>query len=178
MVESSVTSGVDPREIQTQYEGAVAYMQKTLKARADAKRGFGARLADKMTSGFGSMPFLVINCIWFVVWIAVNLGFVPGVPAFDPFPFGLLTMIVSLEAIILAIIVLISQNRAARIADLREEVTLKVEEIGERETTKLLLLVVRLLENQGVDLTQDQELSTMLEPTDTEQITSELENEM
>lgn len=152
MAESSMTSGEDPILGKAQSEGAIASMQKTLKARANAKRGFAARRADQMTAGFGSMPFLAVNCAWSAVWIVVNLGFVPAARALDPFPFGLLTMIVSLEAIILAIVVLISQNRAPRIADLREEVALQVEEVGERETTKLLLLVVRLLEEQDVDL--------------------------
>ncbi len=124
------------------------------------------------------MPFLVVNCLWFVVWIVVNLGLIPSLPVFDPFPFGLLTMIVSLEAIILAIIVLISQNRAARIADLREEVALQVEEISEHEITKLLELMVKLLQKQGIDISQDEELREMLEPTDTEKLTQVLEEEV
>jgi uncharacterized membrane protein len=161
-----------------QYRTTIASMRKSLKARADAKRGLAARLADSMTRGFGSMPFLVVNCLWFVVWIVVNLGLIPSLPVFDPFPFGLLTMIVSLEAIILAIIVLISQNRAARIADLREEVALQVEEISEHEITKLLELMVKLLQKQGIDISQDEELREMLEPTDTEKLTQVLEEEV
>ena len=178
MAESSVRTEADPVEDKKHYRDTIASMQRSVKSRANAKRGLAARLADQMTSGFGSMPFLVVNCLWFGAWIVINLGLVPGLPALDPFPFGLLTMIVSLEAIILAIVVLISQNRAARIADLREEVALQIEEIGERETTKLLALVARLLEKQGVDLSQDQELSAMLLPTDSEQIAQELESEV
>lgn len=156
----------------------IAALKQSLKARANARRSFAARLADRLTVGFGSMLFLLVNCIWFAVWIVVNLGWIPGVPAFDPFPFGLLTMIVSLEAIILAIIVLISQNRAARIAELREEVALQVEEISEREITKLLELMVQLLEKQDVDMSQDSELRTMLQPTDTDKLTEVLEKEV
>jgi uncharacterized membrane protein len=161
-----------------QYEDSIADVRSSLKARADAKRSLSARLADRMTAAFGSMPFLVANCVWFAAWMAINLELVPGVPTFDPFPFGLLTMIVSLEAIILAIVVLISQNRAARIADLREEVALQVEEISEQEVTKLLRLMVRLMQKQGIDLSQDQELWKMLEPTDTDKITEILEEEV
>jgi uncharacterized membrane protein len=83
-----------------------------------------------------------------------------------------------LEAIILAIIVLISQNRAARIADLREEVALQVEEISEQEVTKLLELMVQLLEKHGIDTSQDEELREMLEPTDTEKLAEVLEDEV
>jgi uncharacterized membrane protein len=65
------------------------------------------RLADRITAFSGSMRFVGLHVVWFIVWIAVNLF---G-PSFDPFPFGLLTMIVSLEAIFLSTFVLISQNR-------------------------------------------------------------------
>src|SRR5947209_2169718 len=68
------------------------------------------RIADWISWFSGSMHFLLLNAGWFVVWIAVNVWPL-GVPQFDPFPFGLLTMIVSLEAIFLSCFVLISQNR-------------------------------------------------------------------
>lgn len=71
------------------------------------------RLADGAAAFSGSISFLVVHMVWFAAWIAVNLDFVPGLVAFDPFPFGLLTMIVSLEAIFLSCMVLISQNRQA-----------------------------------------------------------------
>jgi uncharacterized membrane protein len=161
-----------------QFENSIATIRRSLKARANEKSGIAERLADQMTLGFGSMVFLTINCIWFLVWMVINLGWVPAFPPFDPFPFGLLTMIVSLEAIILAIIVLISQNRAARIADLREEVALQVEEISEQEVTKILELLVQLLDSQGIDLAKDKELQTMLQPTDTDTLTEALEKEV
>ena len=66
------------------------------------------RIADAMTAFSGSMAFVVVHAVWFAVWIVANL--VLARP-FDAFPFGLLTMIVSLEAIFLSTFVLISQNR-------------------------------------------------------------------
>lgn len=161
-----------------QFEDAIEDIRMSLKARANEKSGRAEKLADKLTMVFGSMPFLLINCIWFAIWILLNVGLIPGVPIFDPFPFGFLTMIVSLEAIILAIIVLISQNRAARIADLREEVALQVEEISEQEITKILEILMKLSAVQGVDLTDDKELYTMLRPTDTEKLAETLEKEV
>jgi uncharacterized membrane protein len=178
MTEQNAGPRAEPVARRRRYESSIASVRRSLKARSDAKRTRAARLADWLTTFFGSMPFLAGNCIWFAAWIAVNTGLVPGVPAFDPFPFGLLTMIVSLEAIILAIVVLISQNRAARTADLREEVALQVEEISEQEVTKLLALMVALLEKNGIDLAHDRELWDMLEPTDMEQITDQLEEEV
>jgi CRP/FNR family cyclic AMP-dependent transcriptional regulator len=84
------------------------------------------RVADWIAWFSGSMPFLLINLIWFVTWIALNTIILPRDPAtgergFDPFPFGLLTMIVSLEAIFLSCFVLISQNRQAEKDRVRAE---------------------------------------------------------
>jgi uncharacterized membrane protein len=93
------------------------------------------RVADWIAWFSGSMPFLAINLVWFVSWITLNTLILPqnpdGTRGFDPFPFGLLTMIVSLEAIFLSCFVLISQNRQAekdRVrADIEYEVNIKAE---------------------------------------------------
>jgi uncharacterized membrane protein len=88
------------------------------------------RAVDWISWFAGSMWFLAITTVWFVAWILVNM--LPlGVPQFDPYPFGLLTMITSLEAIFLSCFVLISQNRQAekdRVrADIEYEVNIKAE---------------------------------------------------
>lgn len=87
--------------------------------------------ADWIADFSGSMPFLMGNAILFLVWIVLNIDIIPGLKSFDPFPFGLLTMAVSLEAIFLSIFVLISQNRQAqkdRIrSDIEYDVNLKAE---------------------------------------------------
>ncbi len=150
----------------------------SVKGRADEKRKLSERIADALTLGFGSMAFLVLNVVWFVVWIVINVGLIPGIEPFDPFPFGFLTMVVSLEAIALAIIVLMSQNRAAKIADLREEVDLQVDMMAEQELTKLLQLVTMLAEKQGIDLRHDEELQEMVQPSDHSQIEQALEQEV
>ena len=75
--------------------------------RARRRASASLRIADAITAFSGSMRFVVLHVIWFGAWILVNLS----VLRFDPFPFGLLTMLVSLEAIFLSTFVLISQNR-------------------------------------------------------------------
>ena len=80
------------------------------------------RLADAITTFAGSMNFAYIHSGWFAVWLFVNLGAIGAAAVFDPFPFGLLTMIVSLEAIFLSTFVMISQNRQAARADIRSEI--------------------------------------------------------
>src|SRR3990167_9626504 len=89
-------------------------------AKALRSRSVLTQLADYLTAIFGSTTFLFLNALFFTLWIAVNLGKIPGVPVFDPYPFGLLTMIVSLEAIFLSIFVLVSQNRSSYVNALRE----------------------------------------------------------
>jgi CRP/FNR family cyclic AMP-dependent transcriptional regulator len=88
------------------------------------------KIADWIAWFSGSMPFLIINAAWFIVWISLNT--LPlGITTFDPYPFGLLTMIVSLEAIFLSCFVLVSQNRQAekdRVrSDIEYEVNIKAE---------------------------------------------------
>jgi uncharacterized membrane protein len=79
------------------------------------------RVADRITSFAGSLNFVYIHTFWFGVWVAVNVGMFGASLKFDKFPFGLLTMIVSLEAIFLSTFVMVSQNRQAARADIRAE---------------------------------------------------------
>ena len=80
------------------------------------------RLADRITAFAGSLRFVYIHTAWFAVWIAINVGAIGVAREFDKFPFGLLTMVVSLEAIFLATFVMITQNRQGRRADIRSQI--------------------------------------------------------
>ena len=158
-----------------------AKQQKTiesLKARADAKRTFTDRIADLLTQKFGTFTFLVVNAVFFFIWLVWNTGLVPGLKPIDPFPFGLLTTVVSLEAIFLAIIVLISQNRAGKIAELREEVDLYINTYAENEITKVIYLLTLILDKQGVDLSKDIELKEMLGSLESSKIEEAIEEEL
>src|SRR6266566_4039842 len=79
------------------------------------------RVADRVTGFAGSLNFVYIHSVWFAMWIAINIGLLGSVVVFDKFPFGLLTMIVSLEAIFLATFVMVSQNRQAARSDVRSQ---------------------------------------------------------
>lgn len=151
---------------------------KSFKAKEDAKRTALEKFADWLTAKFGSIAFLILNAAWFFTWIIVNVGWIPGVKPFDPFPFGLLTMVVSLEAIFLAIIVLVSQNREARVGELREEIELQIGTVSESELTKLIKMVTILLEKQGVKTDDDPELQRMLKPFKHAALERELEDEL
>jgi uncharacterized membrane protein len=151
---------------------------KSLKAKADSKRTWPQKIADWMTLNLGSIGFLAANVVWFTSWIVVNSGLIPGIEPFDPFPFGLLTMIVSLEAIMLAIFVLISQNRSQQIDDLREEIDLQVDIITEEEITKLLQMVSALMEKNGIDISKDKVLDSMIRPMNVHKLEKALEKQV
>jgi uncharacterized membrane protein len=104
------------------------------------------RIADWIAWFSGSMPFLILNGGWFVMWIAINT--LPlGIPRFDPYPFGLLTMIVSLEAIFLSCFVLISQNRQAEKDKVRSDIEYEVNIKAELEVAHLHEKTDRIYEN-------------------------------
>ena len=151
---------------------------RSIKAKADAKRTASEKFADLLTGHFGSMLFLWINAVLFAAWILINTGYIAGIPAFDPFPFSLLTTIVSLEAIILAIVVLGAQNRSMKVDDLREEIHLQINIVAEKEITKIMQMMSLLLEKQGIDLSQDPELKRLLKPISEEELQKSLEKEL
>lgn len=93
------------------------------------------RVADTIAEFTGSIPFLAINAIWFLGWIVWNM--LPGVAKFDPYPFGFLTMVVSLEAIFLSIFVLVSQNRQSEKDRLRADADYEVNLKSELEIAHL-----------------------------------------
>ena len=87
----------------------------------DAMKQAQDRAADRITSFAGSLTFVYLHSLWFGVWIAINVGLAGIGREFDKFPFGLLTMVVSLEAIFLSSFVMVSQNRQAARSDIRSQ---------------------------------------------------------
>lgn len=142
---------------------------RSFEAKSLKSRSILTQLSDEFTSVFGSTGFLILNAVFFAAWIIVNTGGIPGIEPFDPFPFGLLTMAVSLEAILLAIFVLVSQNRSSYINSLREEVHLQVNLIAEEEITKILGVLAEIRKEMGIKK-DDAQLKEMLERIDTNYI--------
>lgn len=99
---------------------------------------FGQRLSDFLTMVAGDIRFVYFSFIWFAIWIVLNTRIIPGLEPFDPFPFGLLTMVVSLEAIFLSLFVLISQNRQAARDKIRNDVEYEVNLRAEIEVRALM----------------------------------------
>jgi len=124
---------------------------------ASQQRSKEERLADAITAFSGQMYFVYFHVIWFGLWIPINMGWF-GLQPFDPFPFGLLTMIVSLEAIFLATFVLISQNRLSAEADRRADLDLQIGLLTEHELTRALKMLDAIQDNLGIENNSDQDL--------------------
>jgi uncharacterized membrane protein len=103
------------------------------------KRTRVMKIADWISDFSGSLPFLFIHCGIFFVWIIFNVGPLGrmAIGGFDPFPFGLLTMVVSLEAIILSVFVLLSQNRQVARDRVRNDIEYAVNVRAELEVAHL-----------------------------------------
>ena len=128
---------------------------QSFEARELKKRPFVIKVADYLTSVFGSFSFVLLNFIVFTFWILANSGRVPNVTPFDNFPYPLLTIIVSFEAIFLSVIVLMSQNRQSHVATIRSEIDMHINRIAEKEITKSLSILRKLAEKQGVKMEDD-----------------------
>jgi uncharacterized membrane protein len=146
---------------------------RAIKAQHSAQRTFLGRIADRLNDFASSTPFLLLHVLWFSVWIGWNTGNL-GLDPFDPYPFGFLTLVVSLEAIFLSIFVLMAQKREAAIAELREEMSLQVLLRLEQEMTKTLQLVAGLYTRMGHKMGEDPELQEMLQPLDIKGMEQEL----
>lgn len=129
--------------------------------------------ADWLTRAASSSGFFFFHIIGFSIWLFWNSPFSP-LPKFDPFPYGFLTMVVSLEAIFLSIFVLMSQASESKIGELREELTLQVNLRIEEEVTKSLHLVAGLYTRMGYAISEDPELREMLQPLDPARIEREV----
>lgn len=150
---------------------------KSFEAKSLRSRSLLTQIADDLTAICGSTPFLFFHIVLFFGWVLINSNILPGAIPFDPFPFGLLTMVVSLEAIFLSIFILVSQNRSAYVNSVREEVHLRVNLIAEEEITKVLEVLADMRKKMGIK-EQDEELEEMLRRIDTNYIEHSIQDQI
>jgi uncharacterized membrane protein len=136
-----------------------------LRCEQDERRSLQDRIADWITQFSGSMLFVYLHAAWFTGWVLINFGWTQslGLPEFDPFPFGLLTLIVSLEAIFLSTFVLLSQNRQAAVEDERADLDLQIDLLAEHEITRILGTVDAIADHLGVKTKHDHEIDELKE---------------
>ncbi|MES1258144.1 MAG: DUF1003 domain-containing protein [Acidobacteriota bacterium] len=142
-------------------------------------RKLSDRLADMIGSFSGSMSFVIFHVVFYALWILINLRILTFVPGFDPYPFLLLSMIVSLEAIFLSTFVLMKQNRMSKRADSRAHLDLQINLLSEKEMTMVLQMLRLIGDRVGVrDLHLDQELAQLSAETPVERLASEIEESL
>lgn len=151
---------------------------RSFQAKALKKRPIEARIADWATNYFGTLEFLILNSLLIGSWLIINVGLVPGISPFDHFPFILLTMILSIEAIFLTITVLMSQSREAGVATLRDELELQVNLLTEREITKALKMLDAIHDHLNIKEPIDPELESMLKKTNISYIERKLTEQL
>lgn len=139
-----------------------------------AKMPASERFAEWFTCQIGSMTSVIAHAIFFAVWISLNLGLL-GIKPFDPFPFGLLTMILSIEAIFLSLFVLISQNRMQLESDNRAELDVQINLLTEYELTRLWRLTELIADKLGVDREADAELKGLDVDIDPQDVMKKIE---
>lgn len=142
------------------------FLAEHVRSRIEFERRWYDAVADRLTKWFGTMTFLALNIAAFAAWILWN----SGQGAIDPFPFNLLTMAVSLEAIALSIVVLISQNRQGRIADIRQQIDFEINVRAEDEIRKMVMMLEKTSEHLGIKPLTDSELKRITRKTDIEEI--------
>jgi uncharacterized membrane protein len=146
-----------------------------LEASALDARSLGARCATGLVRFAGTTTFAAIHLVWFVVWLAVNTGLVPGVRPFDPYPFSFLTLVVSLEAIFLSIWILIGQNEMERLADRRAHLDLQINMLAEQESTAAIRMLQRISDRLGIPPDDTAVDTALTEETDVERIATAID---
>jgi uncharacterized membrane protein len=135
--------------------------------RRASRRSRSEKASDVLLRGVGTLACVLAHVAVLVSWCILNLGLLPGIRPFDPFPFGILTLFVSSEGVLLCLLILISQNRMTREADHRARLTLQISLLAEKEVTKMLQMLHALGAAQGLrGVADDEEARRLSEPTD------------
>lgn len=137
------------------------------------------RIADTIGSFSGSMAFVGIHVTWFALWFLINTGVLRFIRSFDPYPFVLLAMIVSVEGVLLSTFVLMKQNRMQQRSDARHQLDLQINLLSEKEVTKALQLLRQIAEK--LDLPQvdhDTELEEMARVTSVDTLSERIQQEI
>ena len=146
-----------------------------VRQREERRKSVSDRIADAVTTFAGSMWCVYVHLAGFGSWIIVNLGWVRGVKPFDPFPFVMLAMFASVEAIFLSTFILITQNRMQRLADRRAELDLQISLLTEHELTQSIRILDDVAEKLGVSRPPDDVMAELKKDVSPRRVVSEIE---
>jgi len=146
-----------------------------LQAKSQERRTPTQRLGDAITIRASRESTILLHVVWFVVWIAINTGHTLIRP-FDPFPYALLTTLVSLEVIFLTLFVLASENRLTQEAERRGHLDLQVNLLAEQEMTLVLRMLKEVCEHLNLhDTITSKQFRELAARTDVDQLARQLE---
>jgi uncharacterized membrane protein len=140
-------------------------------------RSGSERISDAIARHAGRVWFIVAHVLWFALWLVWNAGLFRLKP-FDPFPYQFLSSVVSLEAIFLSLVILMSQNRASRQADARAHLDLQINLLAEQESTKTLELLQLLCAHHGLSQAHDKEIRELIRATKPDELLKELKENL
>jgi len=147
-----------------------------LERESRGKRSLFERITDVVSRLTSSPVFLLVHLVWFVFWLGINSF---GRATFDRYPFNLLTLAVSLEAIVLTGFVLMAQARMTQQADRRAHLDLQINLLAEQELTAILKMQCLLAERAGIDVaTVDPRLDQLRNQTDVQRLAAALDSEL
>ena len=153
---------------------SVSQMETSLEER----RTVVDRIADVIGGFSGSMTFVFLHLLWFIAWFVINT--LPlGIKHFDPYPFILLAMVVSVEGVLLSTFVLMKQNRMQARIDVRDQLDLQINLLSEKEVTKTLQLLRAICDKLEIQPSaeDDRELSEMASTTSVDTLAARIQDE-
>ena len=142
------------------------------------RRNWAERFIERSVKFIGSIIFLLLNVGLMAAWTLINLNQIPNVKPFDRFPFGILTLIVSSEGLLLTVFVLMSQNRIMRQSEKRAHLDLQIGLLAEQELTAVVEMLHKLCEHAGVDVDSSKHAKNFGEATDVHKIAKELDEKL
>jgi uncharacterized membrane protein len=145
-----------------------------LEAAEHEKATITDRIAKAITGFCGSITFVLINAVAIGTWIGLNVA-LPEPRRFDPFPFSLLTLAMSIEAIFLATFILINQNRAARVSEKRSHLGLQLNLLTEQENTKMLAMLEQIGFAVGAEIGKDPDVRALAQDTHPEALSEQID---
>lgn len=150
-----------------------------LEEQAQNRRSAADRIADAIANFVGSVSFVVVHIVWFGIWVIINAGLFAIVAKFDPYPFALLCMLVSLEGVLLSTFVLIKQNHMSQRADQRAHLDLQINLLTEKEVTKMLQMQRLICDRLGIkDVGGDPEALELSANTAVDNLARELDERL
>ena len=160
-------------------------VQDNIRAISELQRSFQNektlvdRIASAIAAFSGSFLFVAVHFVLITLWFIVNTAHIAGIKHFDPYPFILLCMVVSVEGVLLSTFVLMKQNLMQRRSDNRDQMNLQIDLLSEKEVTKTLQLLRAICRKLDIkDASLDAELEDMAQNTSVDDLAKTIREEL